>query len=75
VKEGYYDITYDVPIDIKNKRKDQEIESRKKGYQKQKLQLIKNEEEYQGIIARITKENMEEDKKKQEAQIVRGNQI
>jgi carbonic anhydrase len=63
IKKGGYNIKDDIPINIENKERNQEIESRKKAYQEQKLELIKDEEEFKAELARITKEKIERNKR------------
>jgi hypothetical protein len=64
-----------IPIDTQNKLRDEEIESRSKACQEQKLHLLKDEEENKVELARRIKEKSEEDRKKQEAKITRAHEV
>jgi hypothetical protein len=58
IEEDDENLEDDIPTDIHNKLRDEEIESHKKEYQEQKLHLIKVEEEYKAELARTLKKRV-----------------
>jgi hypothetical protein len=65
----------DIHIDIQNKLRDEETDSRKKTCQEKKLQLIKDQEDNKVEFARRTKEKSEVDSKKEDFKRANANEI
>jgi hypothetical protein len=64
IEEEHYDIKDIIPEDIEKKTRDGDIESCKKAYQEQKLQTIKDEEDYKTQFFRRKKKRIERNKRR-----------